>query len=206
MAGEDWVATLDAVVSGDRAALARLSRLVTARLRALGAYDLRDEWDDICQEVILALVRARKAGGVESAGRVVGFVRTTAFRHYCDWIRAHLRQPRAVGGGLDSRVAVLAAQEGRTGLARQAELLELVSRLESEVRYALVAHVVEGRTFEEIASDLEVSRPTAVRRVAEGRAELRRLYQEGEAPMDASPRPILPARVELRANGSPGKP
>lgn len=206
MAGEDWTAELDALIGGDRAALARVARLVTARLRALGAYDLRDEWDDICQEVILALVRARKAGGVESAGRVVAFVRVTTFRHYCDWIRARLQRPRASADAVETLEAGPASSDSHSGLSRRIELLDLVSRLEAEAGYALVAHVVEGSTFDEIAADLGVSRPTAVRRVAEGKAELRALYDEGFGSSGAARRPGAPGRRHLRVSGGAKSP
>ena len=41
---------LERLAAGDRLALARVTRMVTGCLRRLGAYDLGDEWQDLCQE------------------------------------------------------------------------------------------------------------------------------------------------------------
>ena len=48
----DWVAVVERMLGGDRLACLQLERLVSGFLTQLRAYDFRDEWDDLRQEVL----------------------------------------------------------------------------------------------------------------------------------------------------------
>ena len=55
---EDWAQVLERLLDGDRLALLQLTRLLNSFLGRWNAYDFRDEWDDLIQEVILAAATA----------------------------------------------------------------------------------------------------------------------------------------------------
>lgn len=54
----DWGDTLEALARGDLAAFDRVTNLVTSYLARIGAYAVRDSWDDLVQEVLMALLRS----------------------------------------------------------------------------------------------------------------------------------------------------
>ena len=53
---EDWGETLERLLAGDRVAFLKVSRLVARFLARWRAYDFREEWPDLIQEVVLAVV------------------------------------------------------------------------------------------------------------------------------------------------------
>ncbi len=58
----DWNATLERLLAGDRVAFLEFNRLVTGFLAQLRAYDFREEWDDLRQEVLMAVVANARTG------------------------------------------------------------------------------------------------------------------------------------------------
>src|SRR5438132_1520228 len=59
---KDWLAVLGRLLAGDRIAFLEVNRLVTGFLVQLRAYDFREEWDDLRQEVLLSVVANARAG------------------------------------------------------------------------------------------------------------------------------------------------
>ena len=68
----DWIAVLDRLLAGDRLAFAKINRLVSGFLVQLRAYDFRDEWDDLRQEVVLSLVANARAGRLRDPEAFLG--------------------------------------------------------------------------------------------------------------------------------------
>src|SRR5436309_1868452 len=90
-AGEDWAEVLDRLLAGDRVALARVNRLVTTELARQRAYDFREEWDDLRQEVLLAVVANAKAGHLRDPRAFVGYVRILTRNKFIDRLKVRLR-------------------------------------------------------------------------------------------------------------------
>ena len=59
---KDWMAILTRLEQGDRLAFLEVNRLVTGCLTRLRAWDFQDEWDDLRQEVVLAVLASARAG------------------------------------------------------------------------------------------------------------------------------------------------
>ena len=62
---ENWLELQEQLLSGDRVAFARMNRLISGFLIRLRAYDFREEWDDLRQEVLVSVIALRsplKAG------------------------------------------------------------------------------------------------------------------------------------------------
>jgi RNA polymerase sigma-70 factor (ECF subfamily) len=171
---EDWAAVLDRLLEGDRLALAQLSRLVNAFLARWNAYDFRDEWDDLIQEVVIATATAWREGRVRERGALVGFVASTARFKFADRLRAHLRLREdetlpweAVMEGPLEPAAPALAPELRRGL------LEALARLPDKERRAVTAVHVEGRSYQEAASATGIPLGSLKRHLRDGLARLR---------------------------------
>jgi RNA polymerase sigma-70 factor (ECF subfamily) len=175
---EDWLALLGRVREGDRIALARVTALVTGTLARMGAYELRDSWDDVCQEVLLKLLRADRDGSIRDPRAFVAYTGTVTRRALLDWLRKD-----AQGVGTEP----LADDDGREGhLERAVDPLEAAPdpdlRLDLEraldalpavQRRVLDAVYLEGRSYEEAARKLDMPLGTLKRHQTGGLEELR---------------------------------
>ncbi len=88
---EDWAEVGERLLAGDPGALARVNRLVTGVLTQLRAYDFRDAWDDVRQEVLAAVVANARAGRLRDPAAFVAYVRAIARNKVMDHLKAHLR-------------------------------------------------------------------------------------------------------------------
>lgn len=170
---EDWAAVLERLLEGDRLALAQLSRLVNSFLARWNAYDFREEWDDLIQEVVLAAARALRAGRIRERNAVIGFLRATARFKFADRLRAHLRLP--AGETLPWEELLEgeepAAEEAPPELRR--DLREALARLPEKERRAVAAVHVEGRSYEDAAHATGIPLGSLKRHLRDGLARLR---------------------------------
>src|SRR5262245_9698732 len=87
----DWAAVLERLCANDRAALLQLTRLINSFLVRWNAYDFRDDWEDLIQEVVLAGATALRDGHLRERGAAFGYLRTTARFKFVDRLKRHLR-------------------------------------------------------------------------------------------------------------------
>ena len=155
----DWLAVVQRVLAGDRAAYARLVRLVTGHLTAWRAFDFRADWDDMVQEVLFSTVEAYRAGRITDSGALVAYVRQAARFKFIDRIRTLQRRGRPVelreGTEVSSEGAVLAwppadAAQGRS-LELSVSIREAMDRLDPREREAVTWVYLRGHTYEEAA-------------------------------------------------------
>lgn len=155
----DWLLVVRRVLDGDRAAYARLIRLVTGHLTSWRAYDFRADWDDMVQEVLLSTIEAYRAGRITDSGALVAYVRQAARFKFIDRIRALQRRGRPVelnertdaaieGGSLAWPPAE--AGDGR-GLELRVAIREAMDKLDPREREAVTWVYLRGHTYEEAA-------------------------------------------------------
>ncbi|MEZ4332719.1 MAG: RNA polymerase sigma factor [Myxococcota bacterium] len=148
------------VLDGDRAAYARLVRLVSGHLSSWRAYDFRADWDDLIQEVLLATVEACRAGRITDASAVVAYVRQAARFKFIDRLRMLQRRGRPVALD-DAKLASASAgdalawppgegQDGRS-LELRVAIRQAVDRLDAREREAVTWVYLGGHTYEEAA-------------------------------------------------------
>jgi len=87
----DWMRVVERLVSGDRLAFVQLGRLVTGYLVKLRAYDFREDWDDLRQEVVAAVVANVGAGRVRDSAALAAYVRVVTRNKFVDRLKQHLR-------------------------------------------------------------------------------------------------------------------
>ena len=81
----DWVEKLDGLRAGELEATNHIIALITRYLASIGAFRLRDSWDDLVQEVLIALLRHPPDS--REPGAIVRHIQTTSYRRYIDEIR-----------------------------------------------------------------------------------------------------------------------
>src|SRR5215510_8312925 len=85
--GEDWSAVLGRLEAGDRTAFLRFQRLVTGFLLELRAFDFEDEWDDLRQEVLAAVIANARAGRLRDPQAFAGYVRIITRNKFFDRLK-----------------------------------------------------------------------------------------------------------------------
>lgn len=162
-AATDWRAIVDRAVAGDRAAYARLVRLVTSFLTRWRAYDFQADWDDIVQEVLMSTVEAQRAGRLADSGALLAFVRQAARFKFIDRIRrlerrgrpVELDEGRSAAGTGETGGTALAwpPAEGGEGVAVELRLAvrEALAKLDERERQAVTWVYLGGHTYEEAA-------------------------------------------------------
>ena len=88
---EDWLAVLDALEKGDRVAVARVTAVITGFLARYGAYDVRDSWDDLCQEVLISLIRSARRGVLREPSAFISYTGTITRNVLIDHVRRETR-------------------------------------------------------------------------------------------------------------------
>lgn len=157
----DWLGVVKRVLDGDRAAYARLVRLVTGHLTGWRAYDFRADWDDIVQEVLVSTIEAYRAGRITDSGALVAYVRQAARFKFIDRIRTLERRGRPVeldegrtgGSGGEGPALAWPPAEGGSDrrLELQVSLREAMARLDDREREAVDWVYLRGHTYEEAA-------------------------------------------------------
>ena len=173
---DDWLATLDALLAGDRVAFMKLNRLVTGFLVRLRAYDFRDEWDDLRQEVILSVVASARAGRLRDTQAFLGYVRIITRNKVIDRLKTRLR--RHEGETLPWEDATAGADEYDSHADDVRELWLAVRELSPEQQQVLDGVYREGKTYEAVSADTGIPLGTMKRRLRDALVALRRRFGE----------------------------
>ncbi len=188
----DWLAVVRRVIAGDRAAYARLVRLVTGYLTQWRAYDFRADWDDMVQEVLVSTIEAYRAGRIADSGALMAYVRQAARFKFIDRIRALQRRGRPVeldeqqsadSGGEGAALAWPTPQGGNSGRAVELRLAlkEAMTRLDTREREAVVWVYLRGHTYEEAAEATGIPLGTLKRSLRTGLARLKEVLGDPRA-------------------------
>lgn len=169
----DWPAVLERLLRGDRLACLEVGRLVTGCLAQLRAYDFRDEWEDLRQEVLASVVANARAGRLRDPQAFVGYVRIVTRNKFVDRLKRRLRHHEKDTLPWDEETARASAalpppdEESRT-------LWAAVGQLPAEQRTIVEGIYREGRTYQEVSDATGIPLGTLKRRLTESLATLRR--------------------------------
>jgi len=129
-------------------AFLELSRLFTGYLSRWRAFDFRDDWDDVIQDVILATVQASRNGRLDHPQAVSGYIRSATRNKFVDRIRA--RQRIALDQDAEEAAdRVHWPPNESVSRNERIELWDVVSRLPEKQQEVVVQIYVQGRTYEE---------------------------------------------------------
>ena len=172
-----WPHTLRALETGDPAALGEFARLVTTQLRALRAYDFRDDWDDLIQDVIWVVVTEARAGKIADLNAIPGFVKTVTWRKFRDLVSASNRYVDEEPG------------EGSRGPAwpkspptapQRATIQQALDRLPEIERRIVVLLKVEQHSLHETARLMDLKVGTVRNHLARAVSRLRTTLESGD--------------------------
>jgi RNA polymerase sigma factor (sigma-70 family) len=170
---------LDRLLAGDRLAFLEFSRLVSGFLAQLRAYDFRDEWDDLRQEVLASVLANAQAGRLREPEAFAGYVRIITRNKFIDRLKRQIRhhEKDALPWDDETARAVAAPLPDAEG----AELWTAVAALAPEERAVVEGVYRHGRTYEEASRALGVPLGTLKRRLTQALLALRtRLAAEAD--------------------------
>jgi RNA polymerase sigma-70 factor (ECF subfamily) len=173
---EDWVAVLDRLLRGDRLAFLEVNRLVTGYLQQLRAWDFRDEWDDLRQEVLLSIVASARAGRLRDAQAFLAYTRAITRNKFVDRLKRRLRCKEKETLPWDEQTA--RALEARTDESGSAELRAAVQSLPLDQQRVLDGIYTQGKTYQEVSDDTGIPLGTMKRRLRDAILALRHRFAD----------------------------
>ena len=174
--GEDWRRILEELLVGDRTALATLNRLITTNLTRLRAYDFRDEWDDLRQEVLIAVIQNTRAGRLRDPAAFLAYVRVITRNKFIDRLKVQLQCPSHEP--LAWEQVLERSPDSATDAATVRDIWAVAERLPTEERIVLDGVYRQGKTYEQVSRDTGIPLGTMKRRLRDGLAALRRWLVE----------------------------
>lgn len=168
----DWNEVLERLIEGDRVAFARFNRLLSGFLAQLRAYDFREEWEDLRQEVLLATLANARAGRLRDPKAFVGYVRIITRNKFFDRLKRQLRTREKENLPWDD-TAARAAAEVPVGPPLLGDAWAAARELPQEQQRILEGLYVEGKTYQEVSDETGIPLGTLKRRLRESLATLR---------------------------------
>ena len=177
----DWGRVQERLLEGDRVAFAKFNRLLSGFLAQLRAYDFRDEWEDLRQEVLVATIANHRAGRLRDPQAFVGYVRIITRNKFIDRLKRELRSREGETLPWDDEAAHAAAQpQAAPDPAELGEAWAAVRELPEEQQRILEGVYLEGKTYQEVSDETGVPLGTLKRRLRQSFATLRvRLGEPG---------------------------
>ncbi len=175
---EDWLVILDRVMAGDRLAFATLNRLISGFLVQLRAYDFRDEWDDLRQEVVLSLVANARAGRLRDPQAFLGYVRIITRNKVVDRLKGARRRHEGKTVAWDDDAARLAGSLDDPTTAAAREIWTAVRDLPEEQQEVLDGVYRQGKTYQAVSDETGIPLGTMKRRLRDALMALRRRFAD----------------------------
>jgi RNA polymerase sigma-70 factor (ECF subfamily) len=168
--GPDWGEVQARLLAGDRLAFLEVNRLISAFLARFRAYDFREEWEDLRQEVVFSVIANARAGRLRDPGAFAAYVRSITRNKLVDRLKQRLRRHEGDTLPWDEASERLAADPP---VADGHDLHAALHELPDEERRAVAGVYLEGRTYQEVADATGLPLGTLKRRLRDGLAALR---------------------------------
>ena len=175
---EDWAAVLDRLLEGDEIACLKLSRLITGFLAGWRAYDFRDEWEDLVQDVLMAVIQGAQQKRIRERAAVVGYIKMIARNKYADRLKQHLG--RKEDQTLEWEEAIEKNPPGLLAHPAREEIVvgirQSLEKLPEKKRQVVFGVYGERKTYEQVAQETGIPLGSVKRYLRDGLAELRVQY------------------------------
>lgn len=175
---EDWIAVLDRLAAGDRVAFAKVNRLISGFLVQLRAYDFRDEWDDLRQEVVMSLVANARAGRLRDREAFLGYARIITRNKVVDRMKGARRRHERATVAWDEESARTAGAVADPSVAAGREVWAAVRDLPDEQQDVLDGIYRQGKTYQAVSDDTGIPLGTMKRRLRDALLALRRRFAD----------------------------
>lgn len=147
-----WMEILERLLDGDRVAFLEFNRLITAILTQCRAYDFRQDWDDLRQEVLMSVVANARAGRLRDPEKFVAYVRGITRNKFIDRLKTHLRHREKQTLPWDDETAAM-AESAAAADPDPADVWDAVRRLPPEQQRMLEGLYRQGKTYEQVAAE-----------------------------------------------------
>jgi RNA polymerase sigma-70 factor (ECF subfamily) len=175
---------LDRLVAGDRLAFATINRLISGFLVQLRAYDFRDEWDDLRQEVVLSLLANARAGRLRDPAAFLGYVRIITRNKLVDRLKGARRRHERTSVPWDEEAARTVGASDGSGLPQDPaataarEVWAAVRDLPEEQQDVLDGIYRQGKTYQAVSDETGIPLGTMKRRLRDALMALRRRFAD----------------------------
>lgn len=176
---EDWQKVLERFEQNDPLAIAKVTDVIIGYLHRYRAYDRRSSWDDLCQEVLIALLRTVRRGGLRDPAAFVAYTGTITRNKLANFAQRQDRKDRDVELKLDLTAGVEATQAGfaPNGEGQRSEtamdLERALTSLPDRCRSVVESIYLHGYSYEETATRLAISLAAVKRDQIKGLKALR---------------------------------
>ncbi len=187
--GQDWLDVQERLLRGERLAFLELNRLVTRLLQQLRAYDFAEEWDDLRQDVVMAVLQNARADRLRDPRAFVGYVRIITRNKFFDRLKRQLRtrEHEVIPWDEETAQAMADAAALEAHDPDEGELWAEVERLPEEQRGLVLGVYREGHTYQEMSERSGIPLGTLKRRLRGALGTLRgRLRPSGDPPAGAT--------------------
>jgi len=181
---EDWFDIVERVRDGDPIALAKLTGLITSLLYRQGAYERRSSWEDVCQDVLAALVRSVESGSLREPRAFVSYAYTLTRNAFLDYVQ---RRDRVTSGGRRDeralRESVELVEREANDVMHPDLLLDLeraLEQLDRRSRSVVEEIYLRGRTYQEVADRFSMPLGTVKRLQTGGLRTLREALRQDD--------------------------
>ena len=172
--GEDWMGVLEALHAGDTRALTKVTGVIKRALARMGAQRFQDSWDDVCQEVLIALSKAFREGSLRDPSKFVSFTRTITRYKLTDWFQRQSKADFGCDADLESEVGLESSSLAETQFPGVlVDLQRALGTLPDRQRSVMDAIYVNGMTYREAADHLDMPLGTLKRLQTCGLKKLR---------------------------------
>jgi RNA polymerase sigma-70 factor, ECF subfamily len=153
-----------------------------------------DEAEELTQEIFLHLLSALRT--FDASGSLPAWLQRVARNYAIDHYRRRRRERSMVLDGEESEALVAVARDDKTGNDPHRALEEkdlaswlrqIIDRLPSELGQAVVLRDLQGMSYEEMATTLEIPLGTVKSRINRGRLELTKLLKRRRAEWSVVP-------------------
>jgi RNA polymerase sigma-70 factor (ECF subfamily) len=166
------------LLAGDRAALLRVSRLIASFFVRWRAYDFQEEWPDLVQDVLLAVVDGLQKGRLQQPEALVGYVAAIARHKLADRLRA--LRPAEAAEAIWPLEDLRDSDPFRPPVEGLVEVRLLLGKLPEPHRAVVIGVYGEGKTYETVARETGIPLGTVKRYLRVALATLRREFSKPE--------------------------
>jgi len=168
-------ALLEALARGDRKALAEITQVITGYLVRYGGLELREHWDDLVQDVIVALLSAASRGSIRDERAFVHYTGMTARNKLVDLFRRSGAPGSADAlGEPEEASAQNDAREPERPLDMLMDLERALDALPAVERRVVETIYVQGHSYEEAANRVHMPLGSLKRYQSRGLQQLRK--------------------------------
>ena len=160
---EDWGQVLARFEQNDPLAVAKITDVIIGYLHHYRAYDRRSSWDDLCQDVLIALLRTIRRDGLRDPAAFIKYTGTITRNKLANFAQRKDPKGRDVPleeSALDAAVAGGSNPSGRATAPRSDVLLDLESALENldpRCRQVVQSIYLQGYSYQETSDRLSMS-------------------------------------------------